>query len=112
MRILILAIVAASLTAVSKTPVHATMAGPAVVGKSVLADNAIVHKTGRRGRRLATGIAIGLGILGIIAASKARARHYDDYEVYDRRMARRCRRWHRRCLNGNDRACFKHEDRC
>ncbi len=111
MRLFIAAIAAAGMLAINTGSATAGMSG--LAGNSAMAayQDDLVIKTGRRrGRRLATGIAIGLGILGIIAASRAaRAGHYDDYEW---RHVRRCERWRRRCLNGNDRACFRFDNRC
>jgi len=109
------AITTASLIAFAHAPAHAGMGGLAAVPITKAQTSGLVHKTGRGGRRLATGFAIGLGILGIMAASRAHAGRYDadvyDYE-YERRFNHRCRRWRRRCINGNDRACLKHEDLC
>ncbi len=78
-----------------------------------------VEKVGHRGRRLRRGAAIGaglvaLGVLGAIAASKARAHHYHDDRYYARHRGYRgkCHRWRRWCGNGNDRACWKFDTRC
>ena len=67
-------------------------------------DN-LVHKTGRRGRRIAAGIALGL-------ATAAIASHAYRHGYYESRYERRCRRWARKCEWGNDRACWKLDTRC
>ena len=115
MKILIAAVAVGGLLASANAPVYA---GPASTGLNPataqqFGQDGLVQKTGRRGRRLATGLAIGLGVLGVIAASRARAHGHIDYEVeIDDHEYRHIRRWRRRCVDGFDRACFKFEDRC
>ncbi|MFT5509151.1 MAG: hypothetical protein ACI89J_002232 [Hyphomicrobiaceae bacterium] len=69
----------------------------------------IVVAKRRRGRRVGAGLAIGALIIGgaIIASEQARA---DRRRV--RRNRRNCRTWLRRCNRGNDRACWRHDNRC
>lgn len=98
----------------------ATKAGPAALKTtppSILAGASELHQVGRRSRRrkrrLATGAAIAIGVLG--AAAAARAYHDDDDGYRDRRWRRherRCRRWRRWCRDGEDRACWKYDNRC
>ncbi len=59
----------------------------------------------RRGRNIGKGVAIGAAILGaaILAGQASRA---------DDRYSRRCRRWRRHCRRGNDRACWRFDNRC
>lgn len=108
---------ALTLAALSPAPVQAGMVGIATTGPaSAQADANLIEKVGRRGRR---GVAIGagivtLGVLGAIAASRARERDYDRYDYEDRRYRYRdnCRRWRRWCRRGDDRACWKFDSRC
>ena len=64
----------------------------------------LVHKTGKKSRKIARGIFLGLAVAGALAAHN----HY----YYESRHERRCRRWERRCYNGNDNACWKLDTRC
>ncbi|RPG39358.1 MAG: hypothetical protein CBC34_014510 [Hyphomicrobiaceae bacterium TMED74] len=68
-------------------------------------DN-LVHKTGRRGRRIAAGIA--LGIVGAAIATHA----YRHHHYRPSRWERRCNCWARKCEWGNDRACYRYDTRC
>ena len=95
----------AATIAMSTMTFAASHAGPLSAGTSALKQSLIaqpdqaqiVHKTGKK-RRLLTGIIIGLGTAAAIS--------------YSIRHERRCRRWHRRCWNGNRRACWKYDTRC
>lgn len=108
------AIGAAALAMTAITPAHAGVVGPMSTTAQAEIGADIVHKTGRRGRR---GLAIGagivtLGIIGAIAASeRARARRYNRHYRYDN-YHHRCRRLLRRCRRGNDRACWRYDNRC
>ena len=96
------------LTATTALPAQAKMAGMSSAASNISTSNQFIHKAGRRGRHIAAGVVIGLGVLGAIAASNAHAQgHY-----YETRFERRCRRWHRRCVHGSDRACYKFDTRC
>jgi hypothetical protein len=80
----------------------------------------LVETVGRRGRHIGRGVAIGagivtLGVLGAIAANRARGDVYYDRHEYRRPYPRyrgMCHRWHRWCRNGDDRACSKFDTRC
>ena len=96
---------------ISGTSTQAQMAGlqsfDTVAGKSDL-----VQKTGKRSHRngaVAAGIA--LGVLGAAAAAHAhRDNHYRDRRWS--RHKRNCRRWRRWCHHGDDRACWRYDNRC
>jgi hypothetical protein len=115
MKFIVAAVAAAGRLAMSQSNAYAGMPGLAGPAATINTDDGLVHKTGRRGRRIATGVAIGLGILGVIAASRA-ARAHDyrahDYDDREWRYERRCRRLRQRCLEGSDRACFKFDNHC
>lgn len=95
-------------TSGAKSTVMAGMSGIRLptTHKAVKAPEIVVAK---RGRRVLRGVAIGAAIVGaaIIASEAARA---------DRRRAHRhrrnCRKWLRRCERGNDRACWRYDNRC
>ena len=86
---------------------HAQMPGLAGV-QAVKTEQALVHKTGRRGRRIAAGIALG-ALSGAVIAYGSR-HYYDDRD--DWRHERPCRRWHYRCEDGHRRSCWKFDRRC
>lgn len=96
---------------VAAAPASAQMSGQISGFKSLettiaATGPALIHKTSRRRGRIAAGVA--LGVLGIIAAGQARA-HYIDR---DNRYEKQCRRWRRWCREGEDRACWKYDNRC
>lgn len=105
---------AAALAITAITPAHAGVVGPMSTTAQTGIGADIIHKARRRGRR---GLAIGagiltLGIIGAIAASeRARARRYDRRYYYDD-YEHQCRRLLRRCRRGNDRACWRYDNRC
>lgn len=74
------------------------------------AESTLVHKTGRRGRRIAAGVA--LGLIGAVAAAHIYDRHYSRRRHYEPSYESRCDRWRRWCYNGSDQACWKFENRC
>ncbi len=105
----IAAVAAAAMLAIG-APAQAQMSAmkaAAPVTSGAKAD--LVHKTGRRGRRIAAGIA--LGIVGAAAYAHARRHHYHRPH-YSWRHERRCRRWRRWCWRGNEHACWKYDTRC
>ena len=85
----------------------ATAAATLMIAAGAPAQGQIIHKTGRKGRRIAGAIALGLIGAAVIAGS-ARASRYDHADRYERR----CNKWRRWCRNGEDRACWKYENRC
>ena len=97
----------AATAAFSAVPASAQMSSLKSLDVAATASgNTIVHKTrGRRGR-IAAGV--GLGVLGVIAASQAHA-YYSDREDHHERRCRRLRNW---CSDGDDRACWKYDNRC
>ena len=99
----------AAATTLSAAPASAQMSALKSLDSAKAANTGgIVHKTGRRGR-FAAGLA--LGIVGAaIATHHYRHGHY--HEPRWSRHERRCRRWHRACYNGYDRACWKYDNRC
>jgi hypothetical protein len=112
---------ALSLATLAAAPAEAGMSSVAAAGSTATQPSAsLIEKVGRRGRRARRGVAIGagivtLGVLGAIAASKARERDYgyDRRYRYERHGYRdNCRRWRRWCRRGNDRACWKFDTRC
>lgn len=58
----------------------------------------IVHKTGKKHKKIIAGLVFGFSAAAAIG--------------YSIRHERQCRRWERRCWNGRDRACWKFERRC
>ena len=104
-----IAAAATTLMIMAQAPAAAGPMSGVAAPAAASSDAGIVHKTGRRGRRIAAGIA--LGVLGAVAAGAAYS-HYDKRRYYESRWERRCRRWRRRCYRGNDRACWKFERRC
>ena len=91
----------------SGAPAQAQMSGFKSFSKFALDESQIIHKTGRKGRRIAGAIALGLIGAAVIAGS-ARGHHYN--RVY--RRERRCNKWRRWCDNGEGRACWKYDNRC
>lgn len=102
--------IAAAATAMiaAGAPAQAQMSGFQSIAPTT-SESQIVHKTGRRGRRVAGAIALGL-IGAAIVAGGARA-HYDRDRRYYRHQ-RRCNRWRRWCRNGEGHACYKYDTRC
>jgi hypothetical protein len=98
---------AALLTLAVQGPAHAQMPGLSGV-RSAQAAPVLVQKTGRRGGRIAAGIA--LSVLSAAAIAHG-TRHYYD-ERGDWRDERRCRRWMYRCEDGDRRSCRKFDRRC
>lgn len=90
-------------------PAQAQMSGfTALKASPAAGTNDMIHKTGRKGRRIAGAIALGL-IGAAVIAGNARASHYDyGYSRHERR----CRKWRRWCRNGEGRACWKYDNRC
>lgn len=82
------------------------IAGPSAAGmsgvqqsiKSATAQNEIVHKVGKKKKKIIAGVIAGIGAAIVIGAS-----------IHHERM---CRRLQRRCWNGNDNACWKYDTRC
>ncbi len=114
---------ALSLAALLAAPAHAGMSGVATAGSTAAQPAAnLIEQVGRRGRGARRGVAIGagivtLGVLGAIAASRARAHDGYYYEGrrhyrYDHGYRDQCHRWRRWCRRGNDRACWKFDTRC
>lgn len=108
-----IAIAAAAATVIiaAGAPAQAQMSGFKSIAPAA-GESQIIHKTGRRGRRgRRVAGAIALGLIGAaIVAGGARA-HYDHDYRYSRHQ-RRCNRWRRWCRNGEDRACWKYDNRC
>jgi hypothetical protein len=98
---------AALLTLTVQGTAHAQMSGLTGV-QSAQTDQLFVHKTGRRGGRIAAGIA--LGVLSAAAIAHGSRHYYDDRD--DWRHERRCRRWMYRCEDGDRRSCWKFDRRC
>ena len=69
-------------------------------------SDTLIQKTGRRGGRIAAGIA--LGIAGAAIATHA----YRHHHYRPSRWERRCNRWARKCDYGNERACYRLDTRC
>ena len=92
--------------ALSTLTVSAAHAGPSAAALTALQKNAqaieqqaqIVHKIGKKKKKIIGGSLFGLSTAAAIG--------------YSIRQERRCRRWERRCWNGNDYACWKFESRC
>lgn len=109
---------ASTLLAFANAPAHAGVFSPSAPAVSDGQASHLVKVKGRRGARIAAGIA--LGVLGVIAARNAYARdgysRYDRYDRYDRfehRHERRCRRWRRACRwDDNFRACRRYDNNC
>ena len=99
----------AATTAFTAAPASAQISGFKNLGPATTTDT-MIHKTGRRGGRIAGAIALGL-IGAAVIAGNARATHYDPGDPYDRYDGR-CTRWRRWCRNGEDRACWKYDNRC
>jgi len=99
-------IVLAAAAALSTIAFASAHAGPAASGISatqkVLQSSSnhasIVHKTGKKQKKIIAGLVFGLGAAAAIG--------------YSIRHERQCRRWERRCWRGSDRACWKFERRC
>ena len=102
------AAVAAATLIAAQLPANAQMSGFTAMAAAQPTTNPDLHKTSRKGRRVAGAIALGLIGAAVIAGS-ARASYYDDGES---RHERRCRNWRRWCRDGEDRACWKFENRC
>lgn len=114
-KFLAIATVSATTLVAAQAPAEAQLSGfkslDASASGSASGSAQIIHKTGRRGRRgrhVAGAIALGLIGAAVIAGS-ARASHYD--RGYSRHE-NVCRKWHRWCREGDDRACWKYDDRC
>ncbi len=107
-----IAIAALAIAAFAASPASANMlsANSMVVAAPTAEAGAIVHKTGRRGRRGRFAAGLALGIVGAAIASHHYGRGYRDRRWS--RHERRCRRWRRRCYRGNDRACWRYDNRC
>jgi hypothetical protein len=101
------AVAAAFLTLAVQGTAHAQMPGLAGV-QSAQTEQALVHKTGRRGGRIAAGFV--LGALSATAIAHGSRHYYDDRD--DWRHERRCRRWMYRCEDGHRRSCWKFDRRC
>jgi hypothetical protein len=107
-----IAIAAISATALiaAQAPAQAQMSALKSLDVGATTANQLIHKTGRRSRRIGAGIA--LGLLGVAAvASHARARE-DAENEREYSHQRRCNRWRRWCSNGEDQACWKYDNRC
>jgi Ni/Co efflux regulator RcnB len=110
-KIIATAAIAATI-AVSASPASAQMSGFKSMNPAASADN-LIEKTGRRGRRgRRIGAGIALGLIGAAVIAGHASRHGDYYEDRYSRHERRCNRWRRWCRNGEDRACWKYENRC
>jgi hypothetical protein len=106
MKLTVVAVAAFLALAVQGTA-HAQMPGLSGV-QSAQTDQLFVHKAGRRGGRIAAGIA--LGVLSAAAIAHGARHSYDDRD--DWRHERRCRRWMYRCQDGHRRSCWKFDRRC
>jgi hypothetical protein len=111
--ILAAAVGAAALAMMTFTPAQAGVVGPMSTTVKTEMSTDIVHKARRRGRGLAIGAGVlALGILALSARDRAHARPYR-YErrrrVSHRRQCRRLLRW---CRRGDDRACWRYDNRC
>ncbi|MFY0613081.1 MAG: hypothetical protein JXQ99_16240 [Hyphomicrobiaceae bacterium] len=107
-----IAILAAA-TALSAAPANAQMSAlKSLDNAAVASDSAIVHKTGRRGRRGRFAAGLALGIVGAAIATHHYGYHRPYYSSRWSRHERRCRRWRRSCYRGYDRACWKYDNRC
>ena len=105
-KIIAIAAIAAT-TAFTAAPASAQMSGFKSLGPATTTDT-MIHKTGRRGGRIAGAIALGL-IGAAVIAGNARASHYGDgYSRHERR----CRKWRRWCRDGENSACWKYDNRC
>ncbi len=106
---------AASLVALAHTPAQAGAVSPLAAKSAAPAtssDAGLVHNVRGRGRGFATGLVIGLGVVGAIAASRAHAHRYHEERHERWEHERRCRRWYHSCNAGSDRACWRFETRC
>lgn len=100
------ATVFAAAIAFSAIAASSAFAGPSTAGmaglqqsmQSAAAQNEIVHKVGKKKKKIIAGVIAGIGAAIVIGAS---IRH-----------ERMCRRLQRRCWNGNDNACWKYDNRC
>ena len=97
---------AATLMIASAPSQAAGMSALQALGTGAASSDTLIQKTGRRGGRIAAGIA--LGIAGAAIAAHAYRHHH--YRAS--RWERRCRRWARRCDWGNERACYRYDTRC
>ena len=106
-----IATAAAAMMIAAGAPAQAQMSGFKSLSPTTATEsNQLIHKTGRKGRRIAGAIA--LGLIGAAAiAGHAHSYHYDRYDRYSRHE-RRCRRWRRWCRNGSGNACWKFDNRC
>mgnify|MGYP001821466005 CR=1 FL=1 len=111
-KLLAIALIAAA-TALSAAPANAQMSALKSFDNAAVAkESAIVHKTGRRGRRGRFAAGLALGIVGAAIASHHYYNHRPYYSSRWARHERRCRRWRRACYNGYGRACWKYDNRC
>ncbi len=106
MKTSITAIVCAAMISLAVAPAHANGLGFTVspVKSGFSAQSQIVKVKSKKGRGVVAGVAIGLGILGIVAAA-SRASAAEEH-------ARQCRRWLARCEDGSERSCWKFDNRC
>jgi len=102
-----IATVAATLMIAAGAPAQAQMSGFKSFNAPTAGEGQLIHKTGRKGRRIAGAIALGLIGAAVIAGS-ARGHHYNRYDRHERR----CNKWRRWCRNGEGRACWKYDNRC
>ena len=98
---------AATFVIAAAAPANAQMSAFKSFGSTAANADQIVHKTGRKGRRIAGAIA--LGLLGAaVIAGHARASEIDQEDAHERR----CNKWRRWCNDGESRACRKFDNRC
>lgn len=102
----------AAIAATAAVPANAQMSALKSLNNGAAAsESAIVHKTGRKGRRIAAGIALGIiGAAALASGAHAYDRDYEEERYWRRRN--RCNRWRRWCRRGNDRSCWKYDNRC
>jgi hypothetical protein len=108
-----IAIAAISATALIalQAPAHAQMSAFKSLDAGATTTNQLFHKTGRRSRRIGAGIAA-LGLLGVAAIASHAQASDDNYSEREYRHQRRCNRWQRWCNTGENRACWKYDNRC
>jgi hypothetical protein len=105
---------AITLAAIASAPANAGMSGLSPAAAPSADQEQLVHKTDKKSwkkRRFAKGLMLGLGVA--VIAGGGYYGYSDGYGYSSSNWhGRRCRRWRRRCYNGNGRACWKFDRRC
>ena len=114
---LIATLTAASMLLVTQAPAFASDRGKEVrpVGKVTIHANSGQAKKGHSNNfgKVAFGVAIGAGLVGALIASRADAEpRYQSRTYVTYASDGMCRVWRTDCRHGDDRACYKYENRC